>query len=199
MEVNNFSLALPGLVDYLVIRLNRLKVPKWYLIQRASVSWLELVWLIIQSEQGWTGLTLGKSGISVTCVNKFNLNENILTLHSAQAQGLASVVTMNSKTAPSDRARRSRDDWADWRSDSLQWTSGVSQSLLRAGRGRMWTNTPTLQHSNKISRCQCTEARWPHHTVLLSSPWGMRRWAKPLSSTDSAQTLLTRWVCWSDK
>ena len=150
MEVNNFSLALPGLVDYLVIRLNRLKVPKWYLIQRASVSWLELVWLIIQSEQGWTGLTLGKSGISVTCVNKFNLNENILTLHSAQAQGLASVVTMNSKTAPSDRARRSRDDWADWRSDSLQWTSGVSQSLLRAGRGRMWT----LHHSITPTRYQ---------------------------------------------
>ena len=58
-------------------------------------------------------MTIGKSGMSVTCVNKFNLNENILTLHSAQAQGLASVVTMNSKTAPSDRARRSRDDCAD--------------------------------------------------------------------------------------
>ena len=60
-------------------------------------------------------MTVGKSGISVTCVNKFNLNENILTLDSAlhTAQGLASVVTMNSKTAPSDRARRSRDDWAD--------------------------------------------------------------------------------------
>ena len=198
MEVNNFSLALPGLVDYLVIRLNRLKVPKWYLIQRASVSWLELVWLIIQLEQGWTGLTLGKSGISVTCVNKFNLNENILTLHSAQAQGLASVVTMNSKTAPSDRARRSRDDWADWRS----WQSAVNigcQSVTAQSREREDVNTPSLHHSNKISRCQCTEARWPHHTVLLSSPWGMRRWGKPLSSTDSAQTLLTRWVCWSDK
>ena len=67
-------------------------------------------------------------------MNKFNLNENILTLHSAQ--GLASVVTMNSKTASSDWQRRSRDDWGGLTVCSEHLVS-VSQSQLRAASERM--------------------------------------------------------------
>ena len=70
----------------------------------------------------------------MTCVNKFNLNENILTLHSAQ--GLASVVTINSKTALSDRRRGSRDDWGELAVCTEHLVS-VSQSKLRAGSERM--------------------------------------------------------------
>ena len=76
----------------------------------------------------------------------------------------------------------------DWRTSHLQSRGG------RAG-DNMWPQPEGCQ-------AQCTEARWPPLpplALLLWSPWGMRRWGKPLSSTDSAQTLLTRWVCWSDK
>ena len=102
VEVNNFSLILPGLFGD---QAEQTKVPM--IFDTASICFLIRISLADLASQSKAGLTLGKSRISVTCVNKFNLNENILSLHSAvhPAQGLASVVTMNSKRAPSDRAR----------------------------------------------------------------------------------------------
>ena len=81
---------------------------------------------------------------------------------------------------------------------TVDWRTSHLQSIGGQDGANMWPQSALLSLHLLTGRCQppFTEVRWPHPTVWLWSPWEILRSAKLPSSTDSARTLLTRWVCW---